>query len=264
MGQPFTYISLGAGVQSSALLVLSNQGRIAQADVAIFADTGDEPLWVYEYLEVLRAYSDIPIERVSAGCISKDYLSRGRHASIPSFGKARNRKNKEAQLKRQCTREYKIAPIEKKVRELMGYQPRQRIKEQATAMIGISVDELQRAKPSRTRWVTTAFPLLDLRMRRHDCLDVIADAGLPAPQKSSCVFCPFHSDLFWLGLKTNHPEEFAKAVQFDEQIRNGENYKWDHPQFLHRTLQPLSQVEFDHNKDQISLWQNECEGYCGV
>ena len=40
----YTFLSLGAGVQSSALLVLScTDDRVPKPDVAIFADTGDEP-----------------------------------------------------------------------------------------------------------------------------------------------------------------------------------------------------------------------------
>ena len=55
----FTYLSLGAGVQSSALLVLAcTDDRVPKPDVAIFADTGDEPAWVYEYLEVLKSYAE--------------------------------------------------------------------------------------------------------------------------------------------------------------------------------------------------------------
>ena len=55
-----TYLSLGAGVQSSALLVLANQGKVERPSVAIFADTGDEPQYVYDYLEVLEAWSGSP------------------------------------------------------------------------------------------------------------------------------------------------------------------------------------------------------------
>ncbi len=43
----FTYLSLGAGVQSTAMLIMSALGLYGcpNADVAIFADTGDEPAW---------------------------------------------------------------------------------------------------------------------------------------------------------------------------------------------------------------------------
>lgn len=54
----FTYLSLGAGVQSSALFVMSALGMYGcpKADVAIFADTGDEPSWVYDQLHRLRQF----------------------------------------------------------------------------------------------------------------------------------------------------------------------------------------------------------------
>ncbi|WP_428963001.1 hypothetical protein [Micromonospora fluostatini] len=37
------YLSLGAGVRGSTLLLLAAQGVIARCDAAIFADTGWEP-----------------------------------------------------------------------------------------------------------------------------------------------------------------------------------------------------------------------------
>lgn len=34
------------------------------------------------------------------------------------------------------------------------------------------------------------YPLIDWRMNREDCKELIASAGLPVPPKSACVFCP--------------------------------------------------------------------------
>ena len=53
----YTYLSLGAGVQSSALLVLGCMEEVEKPDVAVFADTGDEPAWVLSYLKVLKEYA---------------------------------------------------------------------------------------------------------------------------------------------------------------------------------------------------------------
>ena len=54
----YTYLSLGAGVQSSALLVLAcTDDRVPKPDVAVFSDTGDEPQYVMEYLEILKDYA---------------------------------------------------------------------------------------------------------------------------------------------------------------------------------------------------------------
>lgn len=48
-------ISLGAGVQSTTLLLMAVHGEIEpKPEYAIFADTGWEPVKVYKYIEALR------------------------------------------------------------------------------------------------------------------------------------------------------------------------------------------------------------------
>jgi 3'-phosphoadenosine 5'-phosphosulfate sulfotransferase (PAPS reductase)/FAD synthetase len=44
-------LSLGAGVQSTTLLLLAAQRHLPPLDAAIFADTGWEPHAVYEHLD---------------------------------------------------------------------------------------------------------------------------------------------------------------------------------------------------------------------
>jgi hypothetical protein len=85
-----TYLSFGAGVQSTALLIMSNLGltRCPRADVAIFADTQCEPQWVYDHLATMEKWSTIPILRVSIGNLGKRFTAwlRGksrRAASLP-------------------------------------------------------------------------------------------------------------------------------------------------------------------------------------
>ncbi|WP_414939755.1 hypothetical protein [Amycolatopsis sp. cmx-11-51] len=68
-------LSLGAGVQSSAVLLLACEGVIPRFDVALFADTGWEPRAVYANLARLRAHAEtfgIPVRTVSAGNIRDD------------------------------------------------------------------------------------------------------------------------------------------------------------------------------------------------
>ena len=265
-----TYLSFGAGVQSTALLIMSNLGLrdCPRADVAIFADTGDEPGWVYENVERLRAWSKIPVETVSKGHMSADAVgrhngTRKRFAAIPAFTAGDD--GRPVPLRRQCTREYKIDPIEKHARTLMGLVPRQRAKGkvQATALIGISLDEATRMKPSRTAWVQNRYPLVDAGMRRGDCLRLISEHGFPEPKKSSCVFCPYHSDHFWRELRTDHPAEFAKAAAFDVAIRDMSRSGVARPVFLHRSLKALASIDFDAQGRLFSdMEDEECSGNC--
>lgn len=265
-----TYLSLGAGVQSSALLVMSNEGLYGcpRADVAIFADTQDEPDSVYSTLSALKSYSKIPIHVVTYGKLSEQYIAGKRPGRkgvsvIPYFIK--NQDGTYGIGMRNCTEDFKGKPIEREARRLLGYKPRQRIKKRARALIGISLDEVQRMKDSFTPWITKEYPLIDARIRRDQCAQIVMDAGMPEPQKSACVFCPFHSDAAWLKMKTDYPNEFAKAVVVDKALRQGNKYGLRGDPYIHRTLKPLDEVEFKHqDQKRLDLFNEECEGMCGV
>lgn len=266
-----TVLSLGAGVQSTALLVCSAEGHhdVPKADVAIFADTGDEPAYVYRHVERLRDWSPIPIEVVSHGCLSEDVLEKrdgkraDRFASIPAFTEGED--GRAVMLRRQCTREYKIKPIEKHIRRLLGYMPGQPIRGLCVEqLIGISTDEVGRAKPSLRPWIRNRWPLIEANLRRVDCSRIIREAGLPDPGKSACVYCPFHSDEYYLQLQREHPEDFQRAVEFDAAIRRMSEQGVKRPLYIHRSLRPLGEVDFTKGGQGEFAFMNECEGMCGV
>lgn len=267
----YTYLSLGAGVQSSALLVLAcTDDRVPKPDFAIFADTGDEPQYVYDYLDILTEYAakhGVKVVKAQKGRLSdwvREHKTEGkRFASIPVFTK--NNDGSYGMLRRQCTREFKVEPITQKVRELLGYKPRFRVKERVRCMIGISLDEAQRMKESRVKWIKNTFPLIDLAMKREHCFKIMEDAGLPEPKKSSCVFCPYHSDTYWQWMKDEEPEEFSKAVEFDGMIRDMRMKGVEQPAYIHQSCIPLKDVEFNAgDKNQVDMFNNECDGMCGV
>ena len=52
--QPLRVLSLGAGVQSTAVLLMMIEGQLPKADAVIFADTGWEPIAVYDHLKKLE------------------------------------------------------------------------------------------------------------------------------------------------------------------------------------------------------------------
>jgi hypothetical protein len=273
------YLSLGAGVQSTAMLVMSALGLkgCPRASVAIFADTGDEPAWVYEHLAWCRNFGEshgVRVETVTAGHLGANILAaargeRTRFGTIPAFTDLGG--GGSGPLRRQCTREYKIEPIEKRVRELVGLgrgvrAPRGQVL--ARGLIGISTDEAVRMKDARKPWIKHLFPLIEASMDRAACLRLLAEHGAPRPEKSSCVFCPYHSDAFWLRLKQDHPGEFERAAVIDDAVRNLTGAGVERPAFLHRSLKPLREVDFLKWRDKPGQahfgFLNECEGMCGV
>ena len=69
-------LSLGAGVQSSVVLMMSARGELPKIDHAVFADTGWEPPAVYAQLKWLTKEVDIPISVVSKGDLRKTVIDR--------------------------------------------------------------------------------------------------------------------------------------------------------------------------------------------
>jgi hypothetical protein len=232
---------------------MSASGELPRADYAIFADTGWEPQAVYDHLDRLKALNEIPILTVSAGNLRADALSDSRFASMPLFTKNETT-GKVSMLRRQCTREYKVAPIQKKCRELGASA-----KNPAEVWVGISIDEAHRMKDSFVKYTTHRWPLIDARIDRNACRIYLEARGWDVP-KSSCIGCPFHDDHYWRRLKMDSPEEFADAVAFDRSIRKLDRLQDE--TFLHRSARPLENVDF--SEDQGDLWGNECEGYCGL
>ena len=265
-------LSLGAGVQSTTLALMAASGDLGEVpDCAIFADTGAEPESVYAHLEKLKSALSFPIYEVSAGNIRDDLLNgtnsggSKRFASIPFF--LDQGKNGIGMGRRQCTSEYKISPINKKIRELLGYQPRQRIpKDAAEVWIGISTDEAIRMKPSRLTYIKNRWPLIEQGMSRAACLEWMAQRGWSAP-KSSCTFCPFRSDESWINMKATDPDSFLDAVNVDRALRsNGVMGSFKAVPYIHRSCKPLEEVDLRTNAEvgQPDLFMNECEGMCGV
>ena len=70
-----TIISLGAGVQSSTMALMSAKGDLPKVDACIFADTMYENSSSYKYLKYLEALLPFPIYKVSKGNIKEDMLA---------------------------------------------------------------------------------------------------------------------------------------------------------------------------------------------
>lgn len=267
-----TVISLGGGVQSSVMALMAAEGIIKpMPDFAIFADTGWEPAGVYRHLDWLEAQLPFPVRRIQKSNIRDDILagtnSTGQSfSSIPAF--VRSKSGKSGLAKRQCTREYKLTPIETELRDLLGLGYRQAVPEGVFVelWIGISRDEIIRMKQSRQRWIENYWPLIELlKMTRDDCEQWFAEhyPGRTLP-RSACIGCPYHTDSEWAAMKQFDRESWDDAVFVDAALRaSGRAERFGGEMYLHSSLQPLDAVEFAASS-QMQLFGDECEGLCGV
>lgn len=269
-------LSLGAGVQSSTIVFKILDGEIEPVDIAIFADTGNEPKEVYEWLDYLKEKIGNKFKVIKAvedrntGDITKDLLSEdGWFASIPAY--TLDQEDKKHMLLRTCTHRYKILPIRKAIRDLLGVKTLRGVK--VEMVMGISLDEIQRAKRPDNKWSIHCYPLIENEITRSDCLHYFKHNNLPTPPRSACIICPYHSNKEWAHLKNNYPDEFEKAVQFDEALRDKDsksgfvNKIKPSRVYIHRFAEPLKDVDLsDSNKEEYqgSFFDDECEGMCGV
>ncbi|MFJ7244456.1 hypothetical protein ACIQWA_07365 [Kitasatospora sp. NPDC098652] len=238
------------------MLLLSALGELPKLDYAIFSDIGWEPSKVYLHLdEVERRIArpaNIPILRVSSGNIREDALDPAhRFASMPLY--ILNQDGSPGMTRRQCTGEYKIKPIKRQVRQILGYPHPVRVPRglYAEQWIGISTDEFHRAKDSDVKYTRHTFPLLDLGMSRDDCLKLLAEHGWGSTPKSSCLGCPFHGNAQWREIRDNSPKEWADVVEFDAAIRagnaraNADGRPLLGQAYLHRSRLPLGLAPID-------------------
>jgi hypothetical protein len=276
----YDVLMLGAGVQSTTLLLLAIDGKLPKPDIAIFADTKWEGRHTYEHLvwlEGCAAAAGIRVDRCSKGNIKEDALnsrvrakleSGYRWVSLPYY--VTHGDGEEGIIRRQCTKEYKIDEIDRHIRrELLGLKPRQRFPKDVhiRKWFGISADEAMRMKPARNRWDEHVYPLiemLDPPWKRGNCVAYLEkrnpDRRVP---RSSCTGCPFKNTADWRELIEYAPEEFEEACQFDEAIRNTID---DGEAFIHPRRKPLREIDFSTLEDhgQQSLFGNDCSGHCGV
>jgi len=274
-------LSLGAGVQSSALYLMALDGLITpRPDFAVFADTQQEPPWVYENLWRLceEGSNAIPIRIATVGDLGATVVTKtqsrathsGRFASVPFWVKGQD--GRAAPGRRQCTREYKIDAVKRETRKALGLRHRQRAagKYVVEEWIGISMDEASRAKPSRDKWRVSRWPFLyDLPMRRDAISRWLHDRGWPVVKKSACVFCPWRQPWEYAKWRDDEPELFAAACRWDDKIRDASNSGFTSEQYLTRLLIPLRDLPpwqelKQDNSAQLNLFENECEGMCGL
>lgn len=227
MDEPPRVLSLGAGVNSTAILVLYAAGEI-QLDVAIFADTGGEHPETYSYIDrviiPLCKESNLPfiVVRSKLGSLYDYYFSR---QIIPTV------------YFRQCTSKWKIRPIRKYCKENFG---------EWINILGIDAGERRRVRS----WDGFEFPLVEQGLGRRSCKRIIADHGLVVPRKSGCFYCPFQGRDQWLQLLREHKDLFVLAEKLE---KNGRQY----PE-LTLTKKPLEKIRSNFEKQRtLEPWESD-------
>ena len=266
-------ISYGGGVQSSALIVLAAQGKLkdiigGDLTAALFSNVGDDsehPKTLDYVRNIMIPWSienDVNVLELRKVDKYGNEITLLEKISDPDkkFLKIPARYPSGAPASRHCTVDWKVRVLQKWLRENGATQD-----DPAIVSIGISTDEYQRANSkSDAKYEKRIFPLLELGLSRDDCINLIADAGLEVPPKSSCYFCPFHTVKMWQDMRDNEPELFEKAAQLED-ILHMKSEKFGFKKlYLSRRVKPLREAFPEKEKNEEENFNDgECDsGFC--
>jgi hypothetical protein len=304
--------SYGGGVQSTAALVLAAQGKIDYSTF-LFCNTGDDS----EHPDTLKYVRSVAMPYAAENGIDLQEIQKQDKSGAPvtlygnitkpngrSIGIPVRMSNSGAPGRRSCTYDFKIAVVDKWLKEHGAREPIQELRKAvllryamkkmdkeimerlmsdldtffrervpaAQVGLGITLDEMQRVKPNSDLdtlyWKVNTHPLIfevPKPLVRQDCINIIANAGLPIPPKSACYFCPFHRLSKWQQMRQDEPALFWKSAALETFInarlkKHGMNEVW-----LTDRLKPLEQATTEYMQSSMfDAEDSECEGYCFV
>lgn len=232
--------SFGGGTQSAAIAVLIALSKLPIPERCVIADTSYESTETWDYTDkfIRPMLSKVGLEvEIATHSLSRyDLYDKKGGAVIPMWTRT-------GQLSNFCSGNWKRDVVKKWLAQPeRGYGR----KNPVVQWIGFSSNEKLRCKPAQVKWIENKFPLIHgygVTLNRADCVRLVENHGLPTPPKSACYFCPFRNQREWKHQKMNYPDDHAKAVFYDNEIRK--NDPLQEGLWVHRSLKPLDEVDFD-------------------
>lgn len=192
------YLSFGAGVNSVAMLLLLIDEE--EDFETVFVNQGGEHPETYQYLDYLKKqnFTITEIKPFYQNCNSLlEYCNK--HKMVP------------IRMNRWCSYRFKVEPF-------LKY-----ISKPCVNFVGIAFDERHRAKQLKDTRIKNVFPLIERKITRKKCIEIIKNHNLDIPPKSGCWFCPFQNQKQVRELFLNHFDLYQKLKEMEKW--NG-SYVW--------------------------------------
>lgn len=271
-----TVLNYSGGRQSARILWGVIRGDIPKPDsfVVLNADPGMENSDTYKYNIMMKEEcikNDIYFETVNGPNLYKDLINltingQTRVDNPPYW--TLNKKGKRGRLQQKCTRYYKLQPMDRAIRKLLferfninldakriGYDIVER-------WIGFAADEKQRISPSRQKYQTIRYPLIEMNETREDVNQYFYNNSLPIPPRSVCNACFANGIDTFKDMYYNRPDDWNEAVKIDEACRDLSQIGINDQVFVSRTLVPLKdfpKYDFDSKKMPIYKYKTDQE-----
>jgi hypothetical protein len=164
----------------------------------------------------------------------------------PLFCKKPN--GKEGRISQQCTRYYKVEPMRRALRKYMYEQYGVNVRGRpfpVKVWIGFAADELDRVKKftQGVQYITGVFPLVNPALTRADIERWYIKASVPKPPRSVCAACPANGIKYYEAMADERPNDFEKACQFDDAVRDLSHIGMKNPCYVSPALIGLRQME---------------------
>jgi hypothetical protein len=261
-------LNYGGGTQSTALLILAARREI-DFGTALFCNVGEDS----ENPNTIAYVRDIAVPYAAKHDIDLHILQRVKRDGTPETLLQRLQDSKRsitipmrmsrtgAPASRNCTSDFKIEVVIKWLKAHGATKD-----DPGVSAIGISMDEIHRAKShSKEPVQLLAYPLLERRMDRSDCVALIQDEGLPLPDKSACFYCPYKTLAQWKRMRQESPSLFWKSVEIEELLSERAVSLGQGPVTFSDRMKPLTVLTDDNFQHDLfeDYGDETCEsGYC--
>ncbi|MDE0629791.1 MAG: phosphoadenosine phosphosulfate reductase family protein, partial [Bryobacterales bacterium] len=208
-------LGLSGGRDSAALAVFMRQ-TYPDLDIRyFFTDTGKELPEVYEFLGRLEGFLGKRIKYLNPDR-DFDFWLREYGNFLPS------------PRTRWCTRQLKLRPLEKWIREDLKSGVH------VVSHVAIRADEPERIGMHATHPnLEVRFPFREHGLDKAAVIDLLESSGLGLPSyygwrsRSGCTFCFYQQKIEWVRLKREHPEAFEEAKRYEKTaLQHGSPFTW--------------------------------------
>lgn len=223
-------LGLSGGKDSTALAIFMRREYPDLEIEYFFCDTHKELTETYEYLKRIEDWLQIKIHYLEA--------DRGFDHWLDVYGGVLP-----SPKVRWCTKQMKIIPLEKWVGD-----------DEVVTYVGIRADENRDGYVSTRSNITAKFPFKEYGLVKADIIRLLDESGIGMPDyyrwrsRSGCYFCFFQRKYEWVMLAHEHPDLFQKAIDYEQNHRDGRTYTWTQGETLLELLERKDQIIADHEK----------------
>lgn len=277
-----TGLSFSGGTGSGCLLEMVLRGDLPRPDpfIVLNANPGMENHLTYRYVNAMEdrcKAAGIPFLRVARNLYAELLALKGNGSNrfdTPPFWTKNRVTGKKGRLLQKCTGAYKIAPMDRAMRQWLyenlgvSRKTKRLGTDTVCKWIGFSQDEWTRIKEEKRKYLCHEYPLIDRRMTKLDIAAYYLKNGIALPPRSVCNAC-FANDVgTFKEMHDNRPEDWAQAMAVDEAIRDLTQIGIVDECYVSSTLLPLRELAARGFKLDAKVVEQDSEschsGHCFV